>query len=252
MDRISDLKAAFPNMCESWGRTVVFSMTVDGNTLTFDQCKEWFERMTTFKVHYMAGNTATKLYNRLYKEKKFYSGLKNDFKLGHFLYTLQPKYEDNSHPIEYIYILYDIIKSDLIAFMNIDYFDEHKDKILKDFNEMFISFNGCMGYICNYFDNVILQNPKDAKVYTELGIDLSTVKIIPGQMTGLWYDQIDVQCLPGHKDILSGFLPFQVCYGMWFGPDYYRFIQEENVASFTDCEKNVDLGNGFRYIFFIR
>ena len=131
---------------------------------------------------------------------------------------------------------------------------EEKAEIIEKYQEIFMELGGCFGYVVNSFDDVIIQNPRDAGVYKRLklgdsdfpGIDkIPTIRIDRSTPYPLY--QIDPTYLPGHRE-RYGKMAFTVAPYMWFGPDFSRFFSQEKLANFSSCQENNEFAVGYRRI----
>ena len=129
---------------------------------------------------------------------------------------------------------------------------ERKDELIEIYQRSFLGSDGCFGLLVNCFDDGIIQNPWNDRLYELYELDDSDfpgIRSIPKVRmdSPLPQYRIDTSYLPGHRKYHDK-LCFTVAPYMWFGPDYSRFFSLSVIESFEDCEINSEFAPGYRHI----
>ena len=120
---------------------------------------------------------------------------------------------------------------------------ENEEDIDNYIEKLFIKIKGCIAKIEDW-DYSDIQNERNIEFLELDGIKVPKEKI---KIYGDGSKEVDISKNPGSTRREHG-IPFGVYWKMWIGNDYYNWLSEEKLASYTNCYKNIELENGVRKI----
>lgn len=138
------------------------------------------------------------------------------------------------------------------ARMPLDVWKERERDLVCFLEDYFVRMDGCFGYVVNYFDDYIVQNPFGGGRMSSWKLDdtdFPDIQSIPLTFApnNPNYIFLDPSYLPGHRYRFEK-VDFVVSAYMWMGPDIFYIISNDKLKSVCECEENTEFTPGFRRI----
>lgn len=117
--------------------------------------------------------------------------------------------------------------------------------IVDSVTSIFNDYDGLFAYIVSKEDS-FWQNNESITLYKTYNKSLENIKIIPRPKFKNDFI-VDTDQFPGTSKGYKG-LRFVCCWMMWWGTEFYQFIDKERLETFTECDENMLLKDGGRRI----
>lgn len=113
--------------------------------------------------------------------------------------------------------------------------------MVKVITSIFEEFGGLFAYAVSSEDN-FWQNNEDIDRYKLKNKPLDGIKVIPRPKFKNKM-MVDITQFPGHSHIYNE-MWFGSCWLMWYGEEYYQYIDKEKLFLYTECSEKEILTNG--------
>ena len=239
---ITDIDRLLKNMQQE---AVTLQFEVLGDThINYEQIMLWIKAMRWFEPDEMSA-TCTEHRPQRYNDEEFSIMLRSSLDSNNF--SIHQEETRGDHPFGIVSVEYNTLRTCFYARIDMDVFITNHQEICERFENLFIRFHGVAGFIENNFDawaRSHINSIHDMEKYgfSTVGVEYSYPNSYADENKA-----INKHCLPWHIDGWNG-ISFQVCWGMWYGPDCYRIFPQHKMADFRNCADNADLGDGFRRI----
>lgn len=112
----------------------------------------------------------------------------------------------------------------------------NRSNLVEGITALFEKFEGIYAYVVSTEDNR-WQNNESIDLYKSLGKSLEGIQTIPRpKMKNKWI--VDINQFPGHSHNYKG-IWFGSCWMMWYGKEYYEYVDKEKLMTFKDCDENI-------------
>ena len=221
-------------------------MNIFGNDISRDVLYKWFCEFRFFKPTRMYVLRSSKHCPHRYTEEEFKSVVLDERNTFISLKRYNGLFKNISATIF-------STTAKLETEMPIELWQSQKSEFIEKFENLFVEFGACFGFIVNYFDFSYVQNPCKVEDYSRYGVDETDFEEFEKIKDNVCIDafgskRVDSSFLPGHRMKYDNNMIFTPASYMWTGPDIGKFFDSSKVESFDNCEHNVEFSKGYRRI----